>query len=95
MCQLPLSALGSQRSDACVADTTNNVIKDIDQFRAHMSTLEIAPIQLSCGRLSLEFASLGFEDVVISRKSRAVRLVGRLWRMTSRAGRGLNKPAKR
>ncbi len=44
-----------------------HLFHDIDQFRAHLSTLEIAPIQLSCGRLSLEFASLGFEDVVINR----------------------------
>jgi AraC family ethanolamine operon transcriptional activator len=40
---------------------------DIDQFRAHLWTQEIEPIQLSGGRLNLGFASLAFEDVVIAR----------------------------
>ena len=40
---------------------------DIDQFRAHLWTQEIEPIQLSGGRLNLRFSSLGFEDVVITR----------------------------
>lgn len=39
---------------------------DVDQLRAHLSTQEIEPIQLSGGRLNLGFASLGFEDVVVT-----------------------------
>jgi AraC-like DNA-binding protein len=40
---------------------------DIDQFRAHMRNLDIAPLQLSSGRLELGFASLAFEDLAITR----------------------------
>lgn len=40
---------------------------DIDQFRAHFRTAEIEPVQLSRGRLNLGFASLAFEDIVVTR----------------------------
>ena len=44
-----------------------HLFHEIDQFRAHLWTQEIEPIQLSRGRLNLGFASLGFEDLVIAR----------------------------
>jgi len=44
-----------------------HLFHDIDQFRAHLWRLEIEPLQLSCGRLKLGFATLGFEDLAISR----------------------------
>jgi AraC-like DNA-binding protein len=44
-----------------------HLFHDIDQFRAHLLTQDIEPIQLSMGRLNLGFASLAFDDMVITR----------------------------
>lgn len=49
----------------CIYD--EHLFHDIDQFRAHIWTQDIEPIQLSGGRLNLGFSSLAFGDVAVTR----------------------------
>ena len=67
MLKVALSALGKPRERCMHCRFDKYVFHDIDQFTEHLSTQDIEPIQLSRGRLNLGFASLGFEDVVITR----------------------------